>query len=131
MLFKWKLKKISFFLMFGEKKNFLWLIVQKNTSMDHEIHSLWEIFCLFVFKRKIIKFRNIKVKLNFMLVLLIITSNEKNYIHHLLCKQESSKLKIAQICQSKQIWNLSCQDNCNTHTKMKAQFGEKKKKKKL
>lgn len=64
-----------------------------------------------------------------MLVLLIITSDEKNYIHHLLCKQESSKLKIARICQSKQIWNLSCQNNCNTYTKMKTQFRKKKKKK--
>jgi len=36
-----------------------------------------------------------------MLILLIITLDERNYISHLLCKQESSILKIAQICQSK------------------------------
>lgn len=55
-----------------------------------------------------------------MLIVLIITSDERNYISQLLCKQESGELKTAQICQCKHIWNLSCQNNYNIHTKMKA-----------
>lgn len=43
--------------------------------------------------------------------MLITTLDEGNCISHLLGKQESRKLKIAQTCQSKQIWNLSCQNN--------------------
>lgn len=33
------------------------------------------------------------------------------------------------MCQSKQIQNLSCQNNCNIHTKMKAPFKNKQTKK--